>query len=60
MPWRTFLGYINGYSERHQVIIPTEEKICRHIQRVSNDDQPLERGRGITAFVFLVITQSCL
>ncbi|EOS63363.1 hypothetical protein C814_00837 [Anaerotruncus sp. G3(2012)] len=33
-PWRTFWGYINGYSERTQVNISTEKKIRRDIKKI--------------------------
>ena len=53
MPWRTFWGYINGYSERPQVVIPAQKKICRDIKKVCNLYQKVITWIYISAFILL-------
>lgn len=42
MPWRTFLGYINGYSEILQISITTQKKICRDLKIISHFYQKIK------------------
>ena len=54
MPWRTFWGYINGYSERLQIVISTKEKISRNIKQVCKFHKIIKCRFTITTFIFLI------
>lgn len=38
MPWRTFSGYINAYSERIKILIAFQQKIRRYIEIIGKRD----------------------
>lgn len=54
MPWRTFWGYINGYSEGTQIAVPAKKKISRHLKLVGKGNQKNKGRFTVSRFVLLV------
>ena len=51
---RTFWGYINGYSERPQIIIPAQQKVSRDVKQVSDFYEHRKVWLTICALVLLI------
>lgn len=49
------MGYINGNSERFQILVATEEIVDRNVQSIGDQDQSLIGRTSISAFVFLIV-----
>ena len=56
--WRTFWGYINGYSERFKESIPAKKEVYRNVKQIGKDYQRFESWTSISAFVLLIVSQA--
>ena len=54
MPWRTFWGYINDYSERFQILIPSQQKIDWNVKEISKFYELFICWLTISALIFLI------
>ena len=48
------MGYINGYSERLQVIIPAKKKVSRYIEEICKQNKVIKSWLAVPAFILLV------
>ena len=61
-PWRTFWGYINGYSESLQKLVPPKQKINRDREKVGNLNKSFICWTNLSSFKFLIVAhgKSCI
>ena len=55
MPWRTFSGYINGYSDLQKIVIPAKEKINWHIKKIRKFNKPINVRTYFSALELLIM-----